>query len=188
MNKKIETEWYVNSESDMVWFRYYLDDDGIWYNFNDLYETLHLDGRKANGMYNDLKPENKRIYYVKKNNYSGLEERFVNIMGLQEIENRNNERFKTVYKNIDLLNRQLGIYIQMSEKEVLKEYISHAIDKNALEEFKVNEAKLDFVLEEDEEQHMLKKKTNCPSEEERLVLYRKNKGKSTCPSWIRNLI
>ena len=188
MNKKIETKWYINSGSDMVWFRYYLDDDVIWYSFDDLYETLHLDGRKADGMYNDLKSENKRIYYVMKNEYSGLQERFINISGLQEIEQRNVERFKTVYENIDSLNRQLGIYKQMSEKEVLKEYISHAIDRNALEEFKVNESKLDFVLEEDEKQNTLKKKHNCPTEEERIALYKKNKGNSSCPNWIKDLV
>ena len=192
MNKQIETEWYINSDCDMVWFRYFVDNDGIWYSYNDLCETLHLSGRKAEGMYKDLASGNKRIYYVMKNKYSGLDERFINIVGLQEIEQRNNERFKTVYRNIQSLNIELGIYVQMSEKEVLKEFICHAIDNDALEEFIIDEEKIDCILDYEyynNKQPVLKKIEKPENYEDNIMKYNKDReGKTSCPSWIKDIV
>lgn len=109
MNKQIESKWYINTE-DYMSFRYYLDNDGLWFNYKDLYELLYISGRKAEGMYNDLYEGNRRIYKdFNPLNNSHDEMQFINLAGVKQIEQRNTERFGLLYKNINLLGQQLDL-------------------------------------------------------------------------------
>ena len=109
MNKQIESKWYINTE-DYMSFRYYLDNDGLWFNYKDLYKLLYISGRKAEGMYNDLYEGNKKIY-KELDCVTQIVERiqFINLAGVKQIEQRNTERFGLLYKNINLLGQQLDL-------------------------------------------------------------------------------
>ena len=41
MNKEIESKWYIDTE-DYMNFRYYLDNDGLWFNYKDM---ISVDGK-----------------------------------------------------------------------------------------------------------------------------------------------
>ena len=109
MNKEIESKWYIDTE-DYMNFRYYLDDDGLWFNYKDMYDRLDVSGRKADGFYKDLYEGNKRIYKDLNESVDKSDNiKFINLAGLQQIEQKVIERFGLLYKHINLLGRQLNL-------------------------------------------------------------------------------
>lgn len=109
MIKQINSKWFI-SEVNYANFRYFLDDDGIWFNYKDLYDILYISGRKAEGLYNDLYEGNRRIY----KDFNPLtnshdEFKYINFSGLQEIDKQVKEKFDIIYKNINMLTNQLGL-------------------------------------------------------------------------------
>ena len=109
MNKEIKSEWYIDTE-DYMNFRYYLDNDGLWFNYKDMYDRLYVSGRKADGFYKDLYEGNKRIYKDLNESVDKSDNiKFINLAGLQQIEQKVTERFGLLYKHINLLGRQLNL-------------------------------------------------------------------------------
>lgn len=192
MNREIESKWYISSENETVWFRYYVDDKTKWYCFDDLYKILNLDGREAYTTYKKINQFSKEIF-IDKNADNGRSKpvRYINEFGIKEIEQHVCEKFGMLYKDINILNGQIDDNKIEQEKEIMKEYVVHAIDKGALIDLHVDESKMDFIIDyelDNVNRPVMKKKPNCPTDEERVVLYKKNKGKSSCPSWLKEIV
>ena len=123
MIKQINSEWFI-SEVNYVNFRYFLDDDGIWFNYKDLYDILYISGRKAEGLYNDLCEGNRRIY----KDFNPLtnshdEFKYINLSGLQEIDKQVKEKFDIIYRNINMLTNQLGLCDYNKNNLVFKTHV-----------------------------------------------------------------
>lgn len=82
------------------------------------------------------------------------------------------EYYPTFYDELPYM-----MYPYNPTKEELKEQLCEAVDNDALESFVINESKL-------------KKDNNAPTEEERKVLYKRNREnqESTVPEWIKNVV
>lgn len=200
MNNKIESMWYINNE-DMVWIRYYVDENAvIWYNYKDICEKVNLDGRKAIGMYKDLSEGERQIFFDlnnehNKNNY--YESPFITEEGLYKIEKQVVEKFGIIYKNMCKIKQKAKStdnYQIKTEKDVIKDFICDAVDKDALIDFTVDERILRNTLdyEYDESGCITMYKKEIHNEEEgRIMKYKKHKesgGKSSCPSWLKDVI
>jgi hypothetical protein len=196
MENKIKSTWYTNN-NDMLFVRWYLDENAVlWFNYKDLYEYLYLSGRKAVGMYKDLNEINKHMFADLNNDNDTnrhIETPFINEEGIKEIEDKNNNRFKLLYKNLNVIRYNASLtdnYREKSYKDVMKEFLCEAIDNDELVEFTVKESKYELDFKQDDEGIMFMYKKEIPNEEEeRIVKYKRHEGRgTTCPVWLKDVI
>lgn len=200
MNNKIESMWYINNE-DMIWIRYHVDENAvIWYNYKDICEKVNLDGRKAIGMYKDLSECDRHIFFDLNNDHNKNEYKdtpFITEEGLYKIEKQVVEKFGIIYKNMCKIKQKAKStdnYQIKTEKDVIKDFICDAVDKDALIDFTVDERILRNTLDYEYDESgciTMYKKEIYNEEEERIMKYKKHKesgGKSSCPSWLKDVI
>lgn len=193
MNEIIESKWYISNENELVWFRYYVDDKDRWYCFDDMCKISSIDIRDSHMIFKELSQFSKNVF-IDTNADNGRTKpvRYINEFGIKELEQHIIEKFGMIYKEINVLNGQLDKNVFDYEKELMKEFVINAIDNDALIDLKVDESKTDFILDYEFThcvQPRLKKKTNIKTDEELIVCYKRNKDKkSTCPSWLKEVV
>ena len=214
----IVPETYYDEVNDMM-IKYYWDIDGVWYSYDHITWILKYDNMICDRIYREnVINSNKREYEIEiENNYGEKrinQQRYINTIALFELIKRNEERcnkLRNIVKNIEIglgvmdkddeqnhILKTPGIqniidtpeyyptfydelpymmYPYNPTKEELKEQLCEAVDNDALESFVINESKL-------------KKDNNAPTEEERKVLYKRNREnqESTVPEWIKNVV
>jgi hypothetical protein len=199
MNNKIESIWYTNTEEGiMVWLRYYVDENAVlWFNYKDVCEKVGIYGRKAFGMYKDLSEECRHVFWDlnndnNKNNH--YETPFITEEGIRIIESKVAEKFGAIYKVIPNIKQEATLtdnYRIKTEKDVMKEFICDAIDKDALIDFTVDEQLLRNTIdyEYNEDKHVKMCKKELPEGEGKITKYKKHMiQESTCPSWLKDVI
>ena len=150
--------------------------DGIWVKYDDIADYFGYKLQTYSLIWNKLKDEFKEMINVDYSNQFGFtcsdNQRFIHISTVLDLAIRNDEISNNARSMVYDLENSIPLEGEVSEAEVINEFLEIWRKPNT-----TNVKIIYNVIDEETKQ--------C---EENIKAYKKSKAKSTCPSWIRDIV
>lgn len=108
--ERIESNWRIGNDW-RISYRYYLDGNELWFNYEDICNVLHIDSLTfARKYFKQIHDYNKRIFEDITNNTGRFEfAKFINKAAFDEFTNHELERVNKLNNDMELLAVELGL-------------------------------------------------------------------------------
>lgn len=150
--------------------------DGIWVNYKDIgkYFEYHITTYEL--VWNEIKDEHKEMIDINYTNQFGftnsIEKRFIHVSVILDLARRNDELSNNARSMVYDLEQNTPLEGEISEAEAVNEFLEVWRDPNT------TDIKIIY--------NIIDEKTK--EREERYKAYKKSGAKSTCPSWIKDVL
>lgn len=174
---KNELKYYeLMKYGEKIEIGYVAYNDGIWVNYKDIGNYFGYNLQSYSLIWNRLKDEHKEMINIDYINQFGSnisnEQQFIHISTVLDLAIRNDEISNGARSMVYDLEQNIKLEGEVSEAEVINEFLEIWRKPNT-----TNVKIIYNVIDEETKQ--------C---EENIKAYKKSKAKSTCPSWIRDIV
>ena len=150
--------------------------DGIWVNYRDISDYFSYNLQTYSLIWKDLKDEYKEMIIVDYKDEFGFEfsneQRFIHISVILDLARRNDEISNNARNMVHDLENNTLLEGEVTETEAVNEFLEIWRNPNT------TDVKITYnVIDEKTQQR-----------EEKYKAWKKSGAKSTCPSWIRNIV
>jgi hypothetical protein len=177
VNMKNELKQYeLMKYGEIFKIDYVAYNDGIWVNYRDISNYFGYDLTAYSMIWDTLKDKYKEMIDVDYTNQFGSiisnEERFIHISVILDLARRNDEISNNARNMVHDLENNTLLEGEVTETEAVNEFLEIWRNPNT------TDVKITYnVIDEKTQQR-----------EERYKAWKKSGAKSTCPSWIRNIV
>lgn len=174
---KNELKYYdLMKYGEKVEIGYVAYNDGIWVNYKDIGNYFGYNLQSYSLIWNNLKDELKEMIVIDYTDQYGdihtNEQQFIHISTVLDLARRNDEISNNARSMVYDLENSIPLEGEVTEAEVINEFLEIWRNPNT------TNVKITYnVIDEETKQ--------C---EENNKAYKKSKAKSTCPSWIRDIV